>query len=82
LTEDVLDLDSPIEYNWHTHPPGLDAEPSSAVGKLCERIDIVGVVVTYIGRSRGGKIIDDWIIWIVDVDGKAYEYKPPLPAKK
>jgi RHS repeat-associated protein len=75
-----LDTDYPIEFDWHTHPQSGDPWPSTQDGKHCKENDIVGVMIRYIGRMRGGKVEDDWFIWIVDTDGKTYEYT--LPAKK
>jgi len=81
-TSGTLDRGYPIEFNWHTHPADGDPWPSTGDGTMCKDNDIVGVMIRYIGRMRGGKVEDDWAIWIIDTDGKTYEYKPPAtPAK-
>jgi hypothetical protein len=82
LTEDDLVKGYLIEFDWHTHPPVGDPWPSTQDGAQCKENSIVGVMIKYIGRMRGGKIEDDWAIWIVDTDGKTYEYKPPAPPRR
>jgi hypothetical protein len=82
VTDKDLDKAYPIEFDWHTHPQSGDPWPSTQDGEECKKNNIVGVMIRYIGRMRGGKIEDGWAIWIVDTDGKTYEYKPPAAKGK
>jgi hypothetical protein len=77
-----LDRDYTIEYDWHTHPQAGDGWPSAKDGADSYSNSIVGVMIRYIGRPVAGKIEDDWAIWIIDKDGKTFEYKPPQAAGK
>jgi uncharacterized protein RhaS with RHS repeats len=77
VTENDIDNGYPIEFDWHTHPHFGDPWPSTKDSKMCKDNNIVGIMIIYIGRMRAGKVEDGWAIWIVDTDGKAYEYTPP-----
>lgn len=75
-TQNALDTGYPIEFQWHTHPQDGDPWPSTVDGQTCKNQDILGVMIRYMRRPVAGRIEDDWAIWIVDTDGKTYEYKP------
>jgi hypothetical protein len=77
-----VDPNERIEFDWHTHPQDGDPWPSGRDGKECKDNDVPGVMLRYFERSRGGKTEDDYAIWIIDNDGKTYEYKPKAPPRE
>jgi hypothetical protein len=71
-----------IEFDWHTHPHDGDPWPSGDDGRRSKENDVPGVMLRYFGSDLDGKSGDRWAIWIIDNDGKTYEYKPKTPAQK
>jgi hypothetical protein len=71
-----------IEFDWHTHPQDGDPWPSRRDGVTSEENDVPGVMLRYFERNQGGKTVDDYAIWIIDTDGKTYEYKPKSPPRE
>lgn len=79
VRDSQLDQAYPIEFDWHTHPAAGDPWPSTQDGVHSKDNDMVGVMVKHIERMIGGKTEDVYFFWIVDSDGKTFEYKPPVP---
>ncbi|MGA2065954.1 MAG: hypothetical protein ABSG86_13355 [Thermoguttaceae bacterium] len=71
-----------IEFDWHTHPQDGDPWPSGGDGAMSKKNDVPGVMLRHFERNRGGKAEDDYSVWIIDSDGKTYEYKPKAPPRE
>ncbi|MGD0900326.1 MAG: hypothetical protein ABR915_21040, partial [Thermoguttaceae bacterium] len=71
-----------IEFDWHTHPQDGDPWPSGGDGAECKKNDVPGVMLRYFDRKPDGKTEDHYSVWIIDTDGKTYEYKPKAPPRE